>query len=165
VNDFEALTIAVISPLQDIEDAFQQLLTQRGLSTSIGAQLDQLGDLVGQTRQGLDDDDYRRYIAARILTNRSCGELNRLNKISRLVVDIDAASFVVHFENYATEIMRIADVAVTFNVADILIGFLRQAKAAGVRLVLQFSESVPGNTFRLDGGPGLDVGHLAGALE
>ncbi len=164
-SDFVKLLIALVGPAQGIEDAFQQLLTERGINDSIGAQLDQVGALVGQPRNGLADEDYRRYCRAKILTNKSCGELERLIKISRLILDLPAARILVHYEDYATVIVRIADVAISGDLADILIGFLRKAKAGGVRLVLEWSESLPEDTFRFDSGPGFDVGHLAGGTS
>lgn len=165
MNDFEKLLVALVSPAQDIENMFQQLLTQRGLQTAVGVQLDQLGALVGCPRAGNADDAYRRYIGAQILTNQSSGQVNRLLLICRVVINDPNATLVAHRESTATYIIRIGTDAVTYATAAALIGFLRAAKAAGVRLILIFSEYPAAETFTLDSGPGLDIGHLAGALE
>jgi hypothetical protein len=51
----------------------------------IGDQLDKWGGLVGESRGGLEDDDYRRFIRARVLVNRSKGSTDELVKIMQLV--------------------------------------------------------------------------------
>lgn len=165
MNDFEKLLVALIAPAQDIENMFQQLLTQRGVNTAVGVQLDQVGELVGCVRAGNADETYRLYIKAQILTNQSCGQINRLLQICRLIINDPNATLVAHYETSATVIIRVGVDAITYATASGLIGFLRAAKSGGVRLVLQFSEYPADETFTLDSGPGLDLGHLAGALE
>jgi hypothetical protein len=165
MNDFEKLLIALVSPAQDIENMFQQLLTQRGLQTAVGVQLDQLGALVGCARAGNPDDTYRRYIGAQILVNQSCGQINRLLLITRVIINDPTATLKARFEPNATVVIFIGESAVTYDVASGLIVFIRAAKAGGVRLILKFSEYPADETFTLDSGPGLDIGHLAGALE
>src|SRR5262249_42034837 len=48
-----ALLSALVAPAQDVEDAFQDLLTKRGIETGEGVQLDVVGKIVGQKRNGL----------------------------------------------------------------------------------------------------------------
>jgi hypothetical protein len=63
---------AFVGQVQDIEDALQQLLTDRGIDAALGAQLDGLGSIVGAARQGRTDDEiYRQAIKARIGINTS----------------------------------------------------------------------------------------------
>jgi hypothetical protein len=61
---------------QEIEDAFQELLTDRLLANAEGVQLDIYGKLVGNiatSRGALTDDEYRRIILVGIQVNRSDG--------------------------------------------------------------------------------------------
>lgn len=58
---------------QQLEDAFWDLLTKRGLPTAFGAQLDVLGKLVGQPRNGNDDPAYLAFIYIRIAEINSQG--------------------------------------------------------------------------------------------
>jgi hypothetical protein len=164
--NIEAFMRMLASPLQDFQRAALDVLLLRTIDTAIGAQLDWLGRIVGQSRDGVVDDElYRRYLRARISTNRSKGRFADLIKISRLVVDEDALRVVVTNEGTATVRVRLADIAVADDAAAILILFLRKAKSAGVRLILEYSTHTPLTTFTLDTGPGLNVGHLATALE
>lgn len=154
--------IAVLAgPAQDIENALQQLLLNRAVDTAEGVQLDQLGVLVGQPRGGLSDDDYRRYLRARIATNRSGGVTEDLIRVASLIVNNVSAVYHVERSGVATVVVRVAGVAVTPATGHTLFTFLDQAASAGVRLMVLWSESVPASTFTLDSGPGLDVGHLA----
>ncbi len=58
---------------QNLEDMFQQLINERSINTATNAQLDDVGNIVGQSRQvgdqTLDDDDYRKFIKARAVRN------------------------------------------------------------------------------------------------
>lgn len=160
---FVAFLTAMLEEIQLLEDAAQDV---RGLTldTATDHALEQYGELVGQPRQGVTDDDlYRRYIRARIATNRARGTIEELIRISRLVLDDEDARIEVERHNVATIILRVREVAVDDDIADIVITFLRDAKAGGVRLLFESSSVLPGATFTLDSGPGLDVGVLESA--
>jgi len=61
----------LLKPFQNVENAGQQLLA-RSVETSVGVVLTMLGNLVGQKRGGITDDEiFRRYVRARIATNKS----------------------------------------------------------------------------------------------
>jgi Protein of unknown function (DUF2612) len=166
MNKFQTLMSILLAPFQDVENALIQLLNQRGVDTAVGAQLDVLGRVVGQLRGGLDDDTYRRYIRARVAANRSDGKREDVVRVCQLVlVDLTAAEIKVHREGTATLVVFIDGVAITGEIATALITFLEAAVSNGVRIILRYSISPPASVFRLDSGPGLDVGHLAGDLE
>lgn len=59
--------------VQLIEDALWDLATLRTIELGVGVQLDGIGDIVGQDRNGLPDDDYRPLLRARVRANRSEG--------------------------------------------------------------------------------------------
>jgi hypothetical protein len=150
--NIRALVSALVGPAQAIEDAIWQLYTLRRVDTAEGVQLDLLGDVVGQPRDGLSDDDYRRYIRARIATNRSLGVVEDLIKITRLVVGDDALRVEVERQNIATIVVRLLEIPITDELADIVFDFLFKAKAAGVRLILESSEEPVADWLVLDEG-------------
>jgi len=134
---------AHVAPIQDIEDALQDVLTERQVDTAIGDQLDMLGAIVGQPRDGLSDDDYRRYIRARIKTNRSRGTIPEIVSIAEFVInDPDA---VIELTNWgvAAYDLQIGDILVTDELAAILLAFLQDATAAGVRPILRYNNNDP----------------------
>lgn len=151
-----ALVTALVTPAQALETALLALLTDRAVNTAVGAQLDQLGVIVGQGRAGLSDADYRRYLRTKIKTNRSNATVEDLIDVVQLMI-IDAALTVsVQRQALADIVIRLGGIAVTLSLATATATFLRQAKAAGVRLHLEYSSATPARTFRLDVGPGLD---------
>lgn len=160
-----AFLTATVAPMQDIEAAMQQLLTERTVDTAVGAQLDDLGVIVGQPRDGLLDDTYRRYIRARIMSNRSRGIVEDLIRIARLVVDNDAATMTVSQPGIAAVVLRVDGITVSADTATALISFLRAAKSGGVRIIMESTTGTYANAFRLDTGPGLDVGQFVDAYE
>lgn len=156
-----ALLRALVSPAQDLEAVFWDLI-ERSVDTANDATLDLIGRIVGQDRNGLDNDTFRRYIRARITTRRSNGLLETVIKVCRLIVNDPNLYVQTQITPIATLIVRLRTVAVDNAVAAVVIAFLLQTVSAGVRVTVEWSESIPGNTFTLDIVPGLDVGHLAG---
>lgn len=67
----KALVGAMLSPIQASDDAAVSLKNERWISTAIGKQLDGCGEIVGETRQGRGDDDYRAAIIFRVFINTS----------------------------------------------------------------------------------------------
>lgn len=157
--NIEAYMRMLASPLQDVQRAALDVLLLRTIDTATDAQLDWLGRIVGQPRNGVVDDElYRRYLRARISTNRSKGRVEDLIRISRLVIDDDALRVVVTSVGIATVIVQAADMVLGVDVAAMAFSFLSSAKIAGARLIFEFAESA--TMFHFDSGPGLDVGHL-----
>lgn len=62
---------AFVEQIQDLENSGFELLNERGLLTAVGAQLDGVGAIVGEDREGRSDDEYRLAIRVRILRNLS----------------------------------------------------------------------------------------------
>lgn len=164
-NNTEKLIATLATPFQSLELMFQQLLTERSIDTAAGAQLDVIGKIVGEPRNGLDDTTYRRYCRVRISANKSNGVVENLITIAKLIVYSDSAKYTLSQEGPATLRLRVDQIAVTDALAATLNKFVNVAKSAGVRVIVQWSVSLPANTFRLDSGPGWDVGRLASSLD
>ena len=92
VQDVQA---AFLAALQPIEDVSMDVLVGRWPLTAIGAQLDTLGEIVGQGRGQFTDDQYRLWILARILVNKANGRIEELINILELlgVTDIKIKEF------------------------------------------------------------------------
>lgn len=150
------LITSIVRQVQEVEDAAWAVLVARVLANATGWTLDKIGKLVGQERQGMVDDDYRRYISARIATNRSKGGIRDLITISRLILNDDDAVVRAIWQTPtahhtpATVVVRIEEISVATSLADILIDFLRQAVLGGVRVILEYTSETWGSTFRWD---------------
>ena len=81
----EAFVKALAEGVQTLEDIYFDIITGTRLCFATGANLDIWGDLVGEVRGDLNDIDYRRFIEARVLVNKSSGKTDDLIKIAQLI--------------------------------------------------------------------------------
>lgn len=162
-TNIEALLTALTSPIQDIEAAMIQLLLERTIDTAIGVQLDVIGKIVGQPRNGLSDDDYRRHVRARIATSNSKARVADLIVVSRLVLDDPTTAIEVDQTGAAAVVTRLAGTLVTDTVAGFLMDFLRDTAAAGVRIHLQYLQAAEANSFQFGAVTLLSGAHSIGA--
>jgi hypothetical protein len=74
LTNLQKLIKVLIAPAQRLEDVKWQLKTERWLSTSIGAQLDEIGVILGLPRKiGESDEDYRERLQFQIFINTTSG--------------------------------------------------------------------------------------------
>lgn len=159
MNRLEKLLTILLTAGQRLENTGYDMLVNRAVDTAVGAQLDILGRIVGQDRAGLDDDTYRRYIRARVASNRSTGKRDELLAIAVLVINSLSASFVGEDKAIATYFMRVDGVAVDGPTMNALMGFIKSAIGAGIRPMVQTAPAVPSGMFKFSGGtagPGFD---------
>lgn len=76
-----ALVEAFGAGAQAQEEMSWDVLVSTGLDEATGDALDQWGELVGEQRGGLSDSDFRQFILARMLVNRSSGLIDELLEI------------------------------------------------------------------------------------
>lgn len=160
-----ALVRALCVPIQDIENALWQLKTQRGFN-GIGIQLDLIGKIVGQPRNGLSDHDYLIYLRAKIAANNSIGTVENLLTVASLIVNDPTNQIQVTPYTVATLVVAIAN-QISPAVLTALNAFLHQAVAAGVRLMTVATVEPVANTFTFDGTvyQAFDNGYLAGGAD
>lgn len=160
-NITKLLTAICQAGIQPLESCLQQLLTQRSIDTAIGVNLDVIGAIVAQPRNGLDDDTYRRYCRANITAHRSKGRVEDLITVSDLIIFDDDAVITVQPQPVATVVVAILGVGISDDLALVLFTFLQRTVAVGVRLILQYSTATP---FQFDVGPGFDDGALSASV-
>jgi hypothetical protein len=159
----ESLIRALVAPAQDAENAGYDLFTLRRIDVAEGATLDMIGAIVGQPRNGVAVDAlYRRYIRARIATNRSDGTVEALIRVAGAVLG-SITDYTIEVESFppasvTVRVINSSDKVVSPDVAEILIEFLRDAVAAGILVSTETSESLDDDVFTFDGGTGLGWG-------
>jgi hypothetical protein len=137
---FEALLSSYLKEVQVLENAIWEVYLGRLYPFAEGVQLDMLGKLIGEKRDGRTDTIYRKWIAIRVRINRSVGKELDL----RGLLDSDfndgaiyamlsftetpPAFFIIEIKNDAD---LIADHGFTFIGADVA-RIVDEAKAAGV---------------------------------
>jgi hypothetical protein len=155
----ERLVEAFASRTQSEEIVAQQLRTMRWLANSTGAQLDGIGEIVGQPRRGKSDEDYRVYLAVRILMNRSSGTVDQLLAIANLVVG-DGRTRIERYRP-AAMVARIRD-ATTQELAGRLANIISVARAAGVQTTVEYSAADDADTFTFASGDTAEYDKKAG---
>ena len=98
------LICSLVSPLDELEDALLDVHYNRWLAdTTTGVQLDVIGRIVREPRNGLDDATYLRALRTRVLINRSSGKLEELIEIAlTFEPDIEPIEFREHAPNSIT---------------------------------------------------------------
>jgi hypothetical protein len=145
--------------VQDLEDALFQIIDETKLSAAIGVNLEHLGDIVGQPRNGMEDETYWLWIQARIRANRSSGSIDEILAIFMLINEGASFQFVEYFP--AAFALKVDGIVVAAPLQQAAI--LRASRKAGVGGALWYSTAPPGSGFSFSGGSGLGFG--AGALS
>lgn len=150
-----ALVGALSDAVQALEVSLFDVLEQTALGVATGAWLDRLGAIVGESRSGASDADFRQYILARIKANRSHGTfedvINVIEAWANLpfvtgevtLVELGHASFQVDLSG---EILAVPnDISETHLTR--LARLLPRTRAAGVGSQLLWSPDKDANLF------------------
>lgn len=162
--NLQAFFTAFGNQLNDVEEFYGQLMNDLILENAIGTQLDNLGAVLNQGRNGLTDDDYRAVLQSRIVEYQSNGTIEDLIQI---MLVLGGANQVQLLEDFPAG-FQITARGINSPVAnkDIVAAIL-QAKLAGVQANIEAETALP--IFQLDlaataVNDGLDKGHIAGPL-
>lgn len=161
------LVRGLAAPVQTVENHVRDLRTGRLLDDAEGAQLDQLGRIVGCQRGDLEDGDYRRFIGAQILANICEGNPDALIRIYEIVTGDQTDDEPVVYRQLlgpAFQLTAIRDEPLADSVRDRVVALMRSVKPGGVGMDLIEGGS-GSSTFRFDSGPGLGTGKLARLLR
>lgn len=142
--NLEALLCEFLDPLNDLETAFFQLLNERTVDAAVGAQLDGIGEIVGETRDGRSDADYRRILKVRLLVLRSNGKREELLQI--LTTLLGSGVTILASEIYPAGLIYEIVEELTEDVDDVA-RFLGDAKGGGIRLYFKYALSPETDTF------------------
>ncbi|MEI6806743.1 MAG: DUF2612 domain-containing protein [Myxococcaceae bacterium] len=136
-----ALQNAFLEQIAELEFVFEDL--RNLIDQAEGSQLDVLGKIVGQKRFAMSDANYKLWLEARILLNKSRGIEDDLRDLLRILI---------HQE---VEIREHSDIAFTVFIYQVtsqdpqqLFEIIKHAKPLGVQIRLQIALQEP--VFRLD---------------
>ena len=88
-ENFLSLLEIFLNRRQDIENAFHELTHIKDLKTVTGVWLDYIGSIVGQDRNGAEDEAYRAQIQLRIAINNSDGTFDSVRSIVKAYTSSD----------------------------------------------------------------------------
>lgn len=131
-----ALLASYVRRCQELENAAWDVIVKRTLDNAADAQLDTLGKIVGATRDGLDDTDYRTIIRATIRARTSRGYADDLLTVTRLMLG-DGVPFNYQELYPATALIQVS--AVPVLTPALFRKLLTIAKPAGVRLDISYA--------------------------
>ena len=142
---FKAITEVIAEQLQDLNDVFYQLLTERSLNAAVGEQLDVLGRILVLPRNGEIDVDYRRLLKAKAGINASTGSPATMIPILKLVTD----STYVGLQEISATPATVSAVVNGNDIANQSLELLEQIAAAGINLTIL--SSYGDDTFGFEG--------------
>jgi hypothetical protein len=127
------LLASYIAEVQEVENALFDILVQSSIADATGAQLDGLGQILGERRNGREDDVYRQAVAARFFLNKASGTIEEVLQLFRLITDASP-----YLDEYfpAAFVLRLEDVPIE-DPANLAL-MLRAVKVAAVRAVLHY---------------------------
>ena len=129
------LVSSITDEVQDLENAIWDVIVARLPDYAEGAQLDALGRLVGQRRDGLGDASYRAHIKARVRINQSFGQARDVIAVLRLV---DSATFHLVEEPGTRFYVFYDEPPSTEAIGHELPALIRDTRAAGVAAYVSF---------------------------
>ena len=137
------------SEVQVLEDAIFSILSTASIDLSSGAQLDRIGKVLGCARDAHTDAQYRVFLKAQILANRSMATAPELLTILETILAAYNANDLELVEWYpAAFILRIVDAIGTVEPAA-LARVLHVAHDAGNRCLLEWTGANDDHTFSL----------------
>jgi hypothetical protein len=159
-----ALLSALVGPTQTLDDVAGQLADLVSINDSAGVQLDHIGENIGEGRQGFDDATYRLHLKARILLNHSSGTVPEILALFEALLG-SGALLTMHEDFPAALRLTVSNIALDETFVNYLVNFLREAKAGGVRAILEWTNNPLAATFTFagGGGAGFDSGIFASA--
>lgn len=92
------MTSSYLEQVQETQEAYEEMLDERSLITSVGVQLDNIGAIVGERRRFRNDEEYRAAIVIRIALNSATGTIpNTISIIKQIYPEAGGVSYWEHF--------------------------------------------------------------------
>lgn len=132
-----ALLSAWVKQVQSAEDVCYQLATLLLLDSAVGDQLDKLGLLVGEERQGRGDELFRVYVKARIRANRSLGTANDILAVMIAIGAVpDDPPFLEYLAAFTLFLASLESTNGETLDPNAVVAIVRRAKPVGVQFVV-----------------------------
>lgn len=92
--NIEAMVRLYAEQLDDIESLLYILLNIYDIDTMTGVQLETIGEIVGQSKQGVSDEDYRKLLRFKIGVNNSEGTIPYLLDLIKVTTESTISSYI-----------------------------------------------------------------------
>lgn len=153
----EGILASWTNRVQELEDALVAVAVSRLLGSAVDAQLDSLGDLVGEARKGRSNDIYREAIRLRVKVNRANG------KAEDVIQTVNIATLGADFDYREIYPAGFEIEALPLPAPQSTATLIKQTRSAGVKAVLISGTWDAGDYFILDwdGGGVTDPGLMS----
>lgn len=88
-DNVKKLLEVILEPLQEIEKVLIDLSNQKDIDTVEGIWLDYIGEIVGEKRNGRNDEDYRKALLLRVIVNKADGTPDSVYKVVKTYTESD----------------------------------------------------------------------------
>jgi hypothetical protein len=150
---------AYLNQVQELEDVFFDILAIfTDIDSQVGEQLDLIGRIVGQDREGRTDDVYLLWIKARIKVNKSSGIVDELLEILALVAPNNTREYTPYYP--ASFTIRL--VGALLEDAEQIAKLLGEAVGAGINGQLIYSLAADSDTFQFASGDTIETSTTQG---
>jgi hypothetical protein len=160
---FAAILTAVGTQVQEIEDAFYQVHIGYRLEDAEGDQLDVLGKIVNQPRDGATDEEYLPRIRARIKALLSSGSVDDLYAVLAALFNTTAVGTYSHYTEGPQGQRITLNVQTSEELAALTVSLIGRARAALERTIIEWFQGALADTFVTPLSTNLDGGESAGA--
>jgi len=145
--NFEGLLKGLAVEIQALEDAAYDLLVNRRLDTAQNAQLDVLGKIVGQPRNGMTDAAYRIRIGGKIAANNSEGKVSDIIKVAKAVLAGNNVTLRLEQFRVASMLLHVESGLISDELATVLSEFMRDAAMGGVNMQTHYQTAIDSESF------------------
>lgn len=156
---FSDLLSVFAAQIQGLENALFQILDETDIDSAVGAQLDGIGEIVGEERAGREDDAYRIAVRTRIALNTSQGTVEDLLALALAISGGTQARLAEYFP--ASFVINIIDSLPAGTDPNRIQAVVQSGKPAGVGASTVINTAPP---FQYDTGTGFDEGKYAVAV-
>lgn len=170
-SNLSSILTSFLSQVQGVEDGLYSLLLLRGVYSSTGVQLDGIGAILDEPREGDEDEAYRERLLIKVLLNTCDGSPEKIIEIfSKLtsgapieLTEFQPAAFTLWIK-YAVD-MTDSDGDGVWDQVKRFADYLQAAKPAAVSARLLYQNTTTGKLKRFDTvGQGFDYGKYAGVI-
>lgn len=151
-DDAARLKIVVgifVDQIQELEDAMWALISARSKDVAVDQFLDDAGALVGEDRNGLTDDLYRKFICSRIAANASDGSNPDIAGAIRETLESPTYDLKITelYPSWLCMEVSGTGLGATFPIVKFF-QIINDARAAGFRFILKYARQDDANVFQ-----------------
>lgn len=146
--NLELLVRTLATPTQEIENQLFLVWVAKRIDTATGIELDAVGSLVNEPRDGRTDSDYRRILRAVIRANRSKARILDVIETARLVLTSSPTSqLLVESVPHKTVCLEVHGVAIPESLASDVFRLVERSVDGGTRLLVKYATDVDAEMF------------------